>query len=118
TNTLRRQLLGGRGGGRRGVAEFGGVGEDGGVVGAFPYFIPFFNGLSGGQKRGYTHLVDSSLDWGQALPALKSFMDVEALRERPGGGKLNFYVSYFGLGNPLYHNVRADSALIPSLLRR
>ena len=32
---------------------------------AFPFYIPFFNGLSGGQALGHTHLVDSSLDWGQ-----------------------------------------------------
>ena len=32
---------------------------------AFPFYIPFFNGLSGGPALGHTHLVDSSLDWGQ-----------------------------------------------------
>ena len=30
---------------------------------AFPYYIPFFNGLSGGPANGYRFLVDSSLDW-------------------------------------------------------
>jgi len=44
----------------------GGVGWVGWEVGrAFPYYIPFFNGVSGGPELGYTHLVDSSLDWGQ-----------------------------------------------------
>jgi hypothetical protein len=38
------------------------------VARAFPHFIPFFNILAGGAAQGYTHLVDSSLDWGQAQP--------------------------------------------------
>eukprot|EP00960_Hanusia_phi_P063896 765615-Hanusia_phi.AAC.2 len=35
------------------------------VLTSFPYFIAFFNRLSGGPQQGFRHLVDSSLDWGQ-----------------------------------------------------
>ena len=81
------------------------------VGSCYPFYIPFFNGVSGGPERGYTHLVDSSLDWGQALPALRSFIEREShvYAEHEASAtpprRPNFYVSYFGLGNPLYYNI-------------
>ena len=88
----------------------------------FPHFLAFFNGLRGGPALGYRHLVDSSLDWGQGLPALKEFIDREVADAAVlqhgtqgavagsgagagGARRLNFYVSYFGLGNPPYYNI-------------
>lgn len=69
--------------------------------------MAFFNGFAGGPARGYTHLVDSSLDWGQGLPALRDFVHAQvASREKePGQPPLMFYISYFGLGNPTYWNL-------------
>lgn len=45
------------------------------VLLAFPNYLAYFNRASGGINQGYTHLVDSSLDWGQEIPALKRWLD-------------------------------------------
>ncbi len=37
------------------------------VAMTYPYFLSYFNSPSGGWQRGYTHLVDSNLDWGEQL---------------------------------------------------
>ncbi len=37
------------------------------VATTYPYFLSYFNAASGGWPRGYTHLVDSNLDWGEQL---------------------------------------------------
>jgi hypothetical protein len=39
----------------------------GSVIGAYPHYIPYFNELIGDQKNAYKYLVDSNLDWDQAL---------------------------------------------------
>jgi hypothetical protein len=39
---------------------------------AWPNYLAFFNQLVGGSRNGYQYLADSSLDWGQALPGLRS----------------------------------------------
>mmetsp|Transcript_21709 Transcript_21709/g.71814 ORF Transcript_21709/g.71814 Transcript_21709/m.71814 type:complete len:719 (-) Transcript_21709:63-2219(-) len=82
------------------------------VLSSFPYFIPFFNRLAGGPQLGFGHLVDSSLDWGQGLPALKTFMTEETERIRSNATSEQrpvFYVSYFGLGNPPSHGISSNS---------
>jgi hypothetical protein len=35
-----------------------------------PAYLSYFNQMAGGPSQGYTHLVDSSLDWGQDLARL------------------------------------------------
>ncbi len=40
-----------------------------------PDYLAYFNQVAGGPANGYHHLVDSSLDWGQDLPALKTWLD-------------------------------------------
>ena len=40
-----------------------------------PNYLAYFNEVAGGPARGYEHLVDSSVDWGQDLPALKRWLD-------------------------------------------
>ncbi|MEI6421095.1 MAG: glycosyltransferase family 39 protein, partial [Lentisphaerota bacterium] len=42
---------------------------------AWPNYISYFNQFAGGSKNGYKHLVDSSLDWGQDLKGLKSWLE-------------------------------------------
>ena len=49
---------------------------------------------------GFRHLVDSSLDWGQDLPALKQYLD----RHPPQGP---VYLSYFGNASPAYYRIPA-----------
>ncbi len=61
----------------------------------FPNYIAYFNAIAGGPGRGYRHLVDSSLDWGQDLPGLRRYVEKHRL---PGP----VYLSYFGNGSPDY----------------
>ena len=46
-----------------------------------PHHLAYFNVLAGGPARGGWHLVDSNIDWGQDLHALKAFMDERQLHE-------------------------------------
>ncbi len=66
----------------------------------FPNYLAYFNGIVR-PSHGYRHLVDSSLDWGQDLPAAKAYID----RQPPG--RSPFYFSYFGAASPDYYGVRA-----------
>jgi hypothetical protein len=69
-----------------------------------PDYLAYFNQLAGGPSQGYKHLADSSLDWGQDLPALKQWLDREGLQQ-PGAG--NVYLSYFGTARPDYYGIQA-----------
>jgi dolichyl-phosphate-mannose-protein mannosyltransferase len=69
-----------------------------------PDYLAYFNQLAGGPSKGYRHLADSSLDWGQDLPALKQWLDREGL-QRAGAG--NVYLSYFGTARPDYYGIKA-----------
>eukprot|EP01035_Chromulina_nebulosa_P014395 gene14395-19057_t len=40
-----------------------------------PHYLAYFGPQAGGPEKGYTHLVDSSLDWGMNLPGLKRWLD-------------------------------------------
>ncbi|NOY74340.1 MAG: hypothetical protein GXP32_00925 [Kiritimatiellaeota bacterium] len=60
----------------------------------FPDYLAYFSPLVGGSANGYKHLVDSSLDWGQDLKRLKSY--IEKTKADDGG---ECYVAYFGSVN-------------------
>ena len=64
-----------------------------------PHFLAYFNAFAGGPENGWRHLVDSSLDWGQDLPGLKTWLDQHATGEE-------VYLSYFGTGEPAYYGIR------------
>ncbi len=66
----------------------------------YPHYLAFFNQIAGGPKNGYHHLVDSSLDVGQDLPALKQWLD----RNTSG---VPVYLSYFGAADPEYYGIRS-----------
>jgi 4-amino-4-deoxy-L-arabinose transferase-like glycosyltransferase len=66
-----------------------------------PHYLAFFNVISGGPSQGWRQLVDSSLDWGQDLPALANWVRAH---HRPGEP---VYVSYFGSDNPAYQGLKA-----------
>ena len=76
-----------------------------------PAYLSYFNQLAGGPARGYTHLVDSSLDWGQDLARLEQWLaerrDTD-LRDRP------VYLAYFGSGDP--DNSGIQATLLPGYL--
>jgi hypothetical protein len=65
-----------------------------------PHYIAYFNEVSGGPDRGWRHLVDSSVDWGQDLPSLKRWLETHAADEPA-------YLSYFGTGEPGYYHIKA-----------
>lgn len=39
-----------------------------------PHYLAFFNETVGGPANGHKYLVDSNLDWGQDLPALRDYL--------------------------------------------
>lgn len=65
----------------------------------YPHFLAYFNEIAGGPSNGYRWLVDSNLDWGQDLKGL-----AEWRRAHPDEA---LYLSYFGLGNPVYYQLDA-----------
>ncbi|HTJ78110.1 MAG TPA: hypothetical protein VL357_03865 [Rariglobus sp.] len=67
----------------------------------YPNYLAYFNLLSGGSSQGYHHLIDSSLDWGQDLPGLKTWLDTNRKPEEP------VYLAYFGMGSPRYEGIKA-----------
>lgn len=69
---------------------------------ARPDYLAYFGPQAGGPENGYKHLVDSSVDWGMDLPALKTVLD----RINPNGAEPVF-LSYFGTDSPRYHGIRS-----------
>jgi hypothetical protein len=65
-----------------------------------PHHLAYFNAIAGGPANGWRHLVDSSLDWGQDLPALQRWLKANA-------GSAPVYLSYFGTGQPEYYGLSA-----------
>jgi hypothetical protein len=72
-----------------------------------PHYLAYFSPAIGGPAEGYRHLVDSSLDWGQDLPALGQWLGTHRQAGEP------VYVSYFGSGEPARHV--SDAVLMPRL---
>jgi hypothetical protein len=70
-----------------------------------PNYLAYFNEIAGGPARGYKHLVDSSLDWGQDLPGLKTWL--EEHKSIVDGKPL--YLAYFGTGDPRWYGIDAKS---------
>jgi Dolichyl-phosphate-mannose-protein mannosyltransferase len=68
-----------------------------------PHYLAYFNEIAGGPARGYKHLVDSSLDWGQDLPALKVWLD----QHKPIVEGKPLYLAYFGTGDPRWYGIEA-----------
>jgi hypothetical protein len=65
-----------------------------------PHYGAYFNFIGGGPDRAYRLVVDSSLDWGQDLPALSSWLQAN---RRPDE---KLYLSYFGNAWPPHYGVR------------
>ena len=72
------------------------------TVWRYPNYLAYFNFLAGGPEHAYRHLVDSSLDWGQDLPGVRSYVAAHP-DEEP------FYLSYFGTASPAYYGIAARS---------
>lgn len=70
----------------------------------WPNYLAYFNQLIGSHTNAYRHLVDSSLDWGQDLPALKRWLVEAGLNDSQEG---EAYLSYFGTGKPENYGIHA-----------
>ena len=68
-----------------------------------PHYLAYFNEIVGGPANGWRQLVDSSLDWGQDLPALARWLR----QNNSGPGREPVYLSYFGTGDPAYEGIVA-----------
>src|SRR5207253_4295281 len=68
-----------------------------------PNYLAYFNEVAGGPSRGYQHLADSSVDWGQDLPALKTWLDnhLAIVNGKP------LYLAYFGTAEPRSYEINA-----------
>jgi len=64
-----------------------------------PDYLSYFPSYVGGPAQGYRYLVDSSLDWGQDLPALRTTL------EQRHYTKVLF--AYFGTASPAAYGLRA-----------
>jgi hypothetical protein len=73
----------------------------------FPHHLSYFNELAGGPGNADHILVDSNLDWGQDLPALKTWMDKNHV------DRVN--LAYFGTAFPEAYGINYWP--LPSFLR-
>jgi hypothetical protein len=64
-----------------------------------PHYLAYFNEFVG-PRDAWRHLVDSSLDWGQDLPDVKTWLEAH-----PQDGRV--FISYFGSGDIEYYGVHA-----------
>ncbi|MEM7349737.1 MAG: hypothetical protein AAF657_02950 [Acidobacteriota bacterium] len=69
-----------------------------------PHYLSFFNTLAGGSEQGYRHLADSSLDWGQDLPALATRIEAMQAEE---GNEGPVFAGLFGTAPPEAYGVDA-----------
>ena len=63
----------------------------------WPDYLSYFNEFTGRPSQGYKLLRDSNIDWGQDLPALKRYMDVNDLDE--------IKLFYFGTADPSFYGI-------------
>ncbi|MBC8352925.1 MAG: glycosyltransferase family 39 protein [Planctomycetes bacterium] len=68
---------------------------------SYPHYLSYFNQLVP-REKAYQHLVDSSLDWGQDLPSLKTWLDQHATDAEP------VFLGYFGTASPAYYGIDAQ----------
>ncbi len=66
-----------------------------------PHYLASFNWIAGGPDRGSEHLIDSNLDWGQDLVALRRWV----AEHRPGR---RVGLAYFGQINPNIFALRGE----------
>jgi hypothetical protein len=68
----------------------------------FPDYLSYFNNTAGGPKNGHRWLIDSNLDWGQDLPALKRYMT--------DNGIATIKMGYFGRVDPKIYGINYSLA--------
>ena len=63
-----------------------------------PNHLAYFNEFAGAKDGVYRYFVDSSLDWGTQLPALKAWMNRTGVE--------HVYLSYFGTTDPVAYGIQ------------
>ena len=66
----------------------------------FPNHLSFFSAAVGGSSQGYRYLAESNLSWGQNLPALKSYLDEQAIE------RVVFH--YYGGDDPACYGIERE----------
>lgn len=61
-----------------------------------PFYLGYFASWAGGTEQGWHCLVDSSLDWGQGLPDLTTWIAAKEAR----GDHAPIFLTYFGTDSP------------------
>lgn len=61
-----------------------------------PFYLGYFAPWAGGTERGWHYLVDSSLDWGQGLPDLATWI----ANKEASGDRAPIFLTYFGTDSP------------------
>lgn len=69
----------------------------------WPNYLAYFNQTIGSRRNAYKHLVDSSLDWGQELPALKRYLDDHGFSNQQ---RTPVYLSYFGTARVAHYGLQ------------
>ncbi len=69
-----------------------------------PHYLSYFNELIGGPKNAFHYFVDSSLDWGQDLPALRRWLGEQAASTQ---GRKPVHLAYFGTASPRRHGIHS-----------
>ncbi|HEV3137410.1 MAG TPA: glycosyltransferase family 39 protein [Pirellulales bacterium] len=67
------------------------------AVATWPYYLAYFNAASGGPGRGHEYLLDSNIDWGQDLIALRDYMQREGIE--------SVDLAYFGRVDPAIYGI-------------
>jgi 4-amino-4-deoxy-L-arabinose transferase-like glycosyltransferase len=65
---------------------------------ARPFYLSYFQPLTGGPEKAYHYFVESSLDWGQGLPDMKTWLAEKKQR----GDSRPVFLTYFGADSPRY----------------
>lgn len=63
----------------------------------YPYYLAYFNEISGGPDHGSRYLVDSNIDWGQDAKRLKTYMTDHDIP--------HVCLAYFGQAELVYYDV-------------
>ena len=80
-------------------------------VSAYPHYLAYFAPLAGGSHGGHFHLLGPSLDEGQHLPALRSYLDEHTI-VHPIIGVEPVYLAYSGEDSPGALGIAARRAAV------
>lgn len=79
--------------------------QAGSTLRVHPHQLAYYNELAGGPAGGHRVLVDSNLDWGQALKPLARWLAEQ--------GNPPIFLGYFGTADPAYYGIRYAPAAPP-----